>query len=87
MRNIILKFKERHVESLYPGYLLSQDTFYVGTLKGVGRVYLQAVVDTFCSLAFGKLYTSKLPITAVDILYERVLPFYEVEGQRFESPL
>lgn len=74
------EFKERHVESAHPGYLLSQDTFYVGTLKGVGRVYLQAVVDTFCSLAFGKLYASKLPITAVDILYDRVLPFYEVEG-------
>lgn len=72
-------FKERHVESKHPGYLLCQDTFYVGRVKGVGRIYLQAVVDTFCSLAFGKLYTSKLPITAVDIIYGRVLPFYEAE--------
>ena len=70
-------FKERHVESLYPGYLLSQDTFMVGTLKGVGRVYLQAVVDTYGSFGFAKLYTSKVPETAVDILYDRVLPFYE----------
>ncbi|HEY3373443.1 MAG TPA: IS481 family transposase [Candidatus Aquicultor sp.] len=72
--------KERHVESAHPGYLLSQDTFYVGRIKGVGRIYLQAVVDTFCSLAFGKLYTSKLPVTAADILYDRVLPFYGAEG-------
>lgn len=36
-------FKERRVESAYPGYLLSQDTFMVGTIKGVGRIYLQAV--------------------------------------------
>jgi transposase InsO family protein len=70
-------FRERNVESPYPGYLLSQDTFLVGTLKGIGRVYLQAVVDTFGSFAFGKLYTSKLPETAVDILYDRVLPFYQ----------
>jgi len=62
-------FRERHVESPYPGYLLCQDTFMVGSLKGIGRVYLQAVVDTFGSFAFGKLYTSKLPETAVDVLY------------------
>lgn len=74
------EFKERHVESPYPGYLLCQDTFYVGTLKGVGRIYLQAVVDTFSSFAFGKLYTAKVPIASADILYDRVLPFYEGEG-------
>lgn len=80
-------FRERHVESARPGYLLSQDTFFVGTLKGVGRVYLQAVVDTFCSLAFGKLYTSKAPITAADILNSCVLPFYEEEGVPVENIL
>lgn len=73
-------FRERKVESLYPGYLLSQDTFMVGTIKGVGRVYLQAVVDTYGSYAFGKLYTSKLPETAADVLYDKVLPFYEEQG-------
>jgi len=75
-------FRERNVESPYPGYLLSQDTFLVGTLKGIGRIYLQAVVDTFGSFAFGKLYTSKLPETAVDILYDRVLPFYQEHALR-----
>ena len=73
-------FRERKGESLYPGYLLSQDTFMVGTIKGVGRVYLQAVVDTYGSYAFGKLYTSKLPETAADVLYDKVLPFYEEQG-------
>lgn len=80
-------FRERHVESPYPGYLLCQDTFMVGTLKGVGRVYLQAVVDTYSSFAFGKLYTSKLPETAADVLYDRVLPFYESHGLRVENIL
>jgi len=70
-------FKERHVESDYPGQLLSQDTFYVGRLKGIGRIYLQAVVDTYGSFGFAKLYTSKRPETAVDILYDRVLAFYQ----------
>ncbi len=67
----------QHVESNAPGELLNQDTFYWGTLKGVGKVYVQVVVDTFCSLAFAKVYTSKMPVTAADTLYERVLPFYE----------
>lgn len=70
-------FKERHVESSRPGELLSQDTFFVGTLKGVGRVYLHTVVDTYGSYAFGFLYTSKQPEAAVAVLYNDVLPFYK----------
>jgi transposase InsO family protein len=73
-------FRCRHVESTRPGELLNQDTFYWGTLKGVGKVYVQVVVDTFCSLAFAKVYTSKMPVTACDLLYDRVLPFYEALG-------
>ena len=46
-------FRKRKVESPYPGYLLSQHTFQVGTIKGVGRIWLQAVVDTDGSFAFG----------------------------------
>ncbi len=73
-------FRCRHVESSRPGELLNQDTFYWGTLKGVGKVYVQVVVDTFCSLAFAKLYTAKFPVTACDLLYDRVLPFYDELG-------
>ena len=73
-------FRCRHVEASRPGELLNQDTFYWGTLKGVGKVYVQVVVDVFCSLAFAKVYNSKMPITACDLLYERVLPFYEALG-------
>ena len=70
-------FKERHVESERPGQLLSADTFMVGTLKGIGRVYLHAVVDTFGSYAFGFLHVSKQPEAAVAVLHNEVLPFYE----------
>ncbi len=73
-------FRCRHVEATRPGELLNQDTFYWGTLKGVGKVYVQVIVDVFCSLAFAKLYTSKMPVTAADALYDRVLPFYEALG-------
>ena len=73
-------FRERHVESSKPGELLSQDTFYVGVLKGVGRVYLHAVVDTYSSFAFGFLHTSKQPEAAVAVLHNNALPFYEELG-------
>ena len=57
--------------------MLGQDTFYVGYLKGVGRIYQQTVLDTFSSVAFAKVYTAKIPVTAADILNDRVLPFFE----------
>ena len=65
------------IETHHPGYLGSQDTFYVGNLKGVGRIYQQTFVDTYSKVAFAKLYTTKTPITAADTLNDRVLPFFE----------
>jgi len=65
------------IETAHPGYLGSQDTFYVGTLKGVGRIYQQTFIDTYAKVGFAKLYTTKTPITAADLLNDRVLPFYE----------
>lgn len=65
------------IETEHPGYLGSQDTFYVGTFKGVGRVYQQTFIDTYSKVAFAKLYLMKTPITAADLLNDRVLPFFE----------
>ena len=67
------------IETHHPGYLGSQDTFYVGNLKGVGRIYQQTFIDTYCKVAFAKLYTTKTPITSADILNDRVLPFFEAQ--------
>ena len=64
------------IETSHPGYLGSQDTFYVGTIKGVGRIYQQTFVDTYSKVAFAKLYTTKTPITAADTLNDKVLPFF-----------
>ena len=65
------------IETFHPGYLGSQDTFYVGTLKGVGRIYQQTFVDTYSKVAFAKLYTTKTPITSADLLNDKVLPFFD----------
>ena len=79
--------KKRHddevcgeIETAHPGYLGSQDTFYVGHLKGVGRIYQQTFVDTYSKVAFCKLYTAKTPITAADLLNDRVVPFFDEHG-------
>ncbi len=76
--------KEAHgeFESEHPGYCGAQDTFYVGTLKGVGRVYQQTFVDTYCKFGFAKLYTEKTPVTAAELLNDRVLPFFDEYGLR-----
>lgn len=68
------------IETAHPGYLGSQDTFYVGTLKGVGRVYQQTFVDTYSKVAACKLYNTKTPITAADLLNDKVLPLFEAHG-------
>jgi Winged helix-turn helix/Integrase core domain len=71
--------KEAHgkIETEHPGYLGSQDTYYVGNLKGVGRIYQQTFIDTYTKVAFAKLYDRKNAITAADTLNDRALPFFE----------
>lgn len=74
--------KEAHgeIETEHPGYLGSQDTYFVGTMKGVGRIYQQTFIDTYSRLACAKLYTEKTAITAADMLNDKVLPTFEAFG-------
>jgi transposase InsO family protein len=76
--------KEAHgeIETEHPGYLGAQDTYYVGTLKGVGRIYQQTFVDTYTKIAFAKLYDRKNALVAADMLNDQVLPFFEEEDVR-----
>ena len=71
--------KEAHgeIETEHPGYLGAQDTFYVGTIKGVGRIYQQTFIDTYTRVADAKLYDRKNALTAADMLNDRVVPFFE----------
>ena len=74
--------KEAHgeIETEHPGYLGAQDTYYVGMIKGVGRIYQQTFIDTYSKLAFAKLYDRKNAITAADMLNDRVIPLFEEHG-------
>ena len=65
------------IETHHPGYLGSQDTFYVGTIKGVGRIYQQTFIDTYTKVALCKLYDRKNSLVAAEILNDKVIPFYE----------
>ena len=81
--------KEAHgeFESECPGYCGAQDTFYVGTLKGVGRIYQQTFIDTYAKVAFAKLYDRKTPLTAADLLNDRVVPFFDAHEVKLSRML
>jgi transposase InsO family protein len=74
--------KEAHgeIETHHPGYLGAQDTYFVGTMKGVGRIYQQTFIDTYSRVALAKLYTEKTAITAADMLNDKVIPFFDGQG-------
>lgn len=68
------------IETLFPGYLGSQDSYYVGNIKGVGKIYQQTFVDTYSKVAICKLYDRKNALVAADLINDRVLPFFEEQN-------
>jgi transposase InsO family protein len=74
--------KQAHgeIETEHPGYLGAQDTYYVGTIKSIGRIYQQTFLDTYSKVAFAKLYDRKNGLVAADLLNDRVLPFLEEQN-------
>jgi transposase InsO family protein len=77
------KFAVGEIETHHPGYLGAQDTYYVGTIKGVGRIYQQTFIDTYSKVATAKLYDRKTALVAADTLNDRVIPFYD----QYQIPL
>lgn len=71
------KIARGEIESFHPGYLGSQDTYYVGTIKGVGRIYQQTYIDTYCKVGQAKLYQTKDAMTSADLLNDKVIPMYD----------
>jgi len=81
------EYRERHIEAPHTGALVAVDTFFVGVLKGVGKVYLQTVIDCHSRYAWARLYPNKLPLTAVQTLNNEVLPTFEAEGATIDAVL
>lgn len=76
------KVAHGEIETHHPGYLGAQDTYYVGTIKGVGKIYQQTFIDTYSKVAFAKVYDRKHAIVAADMLNDRVIPVYDEYGVR-----
>ena len=81
------EFRERHIEAAHTGALVAVDTFFVGVLKGVGKVYLQTAIDCHSRHAWARLYPNKLPVTAVQLMNNDVLATFEAHGARIEAVL
>ncbi len=79
------EYRERHIQVNATGELVAVDTFFADTLKGVGKVYIQTVLDCFSRYVWARLYTSKMPVTAVQILNNHALPFFEDHGLKVQS--
>ena len=74
--------KEAHgeIETPHPGFLLGQDTYYVGYIKGVGKIYQQTAIDTHSNVGFAKVYSDKTALVAADFLNNKVLPFFDAQN-------
>ena len=81
------EFRERHIEAPHTGSLVAVDTFFVGALKGVGKVYLQTAIDCHSRYAWARLYPSKLPVTAVHLMNNEVLPTFEAHDTKIDVVL
>jgi hypothetical protein len=55
--------REAHgeIETEHPGYLGAQDTYYVGNIKGVGRIYQQTFIDTYSKWLWPSCMIGKMP--------------------------
>jgi transposase InsO family protein len=78
----------RHVDVAAPGDLLSLDTFYVGKLKGVGKVWQITGCDVASSFAWARLVIGEVTAAAVlRFLREDVRPGYRRAGWRLRRVL
>jgi transposase InsO family protein len=81
------EFRERHIEAPHTGAVVAVDTFFVGVLKGVGKVYLQTAIDCHSRHAWARLYPNKLPVTAVQLMNNDVLPAFEAQRAKIDAVL
>lgn len=81
------EFRDRHIEAPFTGALVGVDTFFVGAMKGIGKIYLQTAIDCHSRYAWARMYTNKMPVTAVHLLNTDVLPTFEANGAKISAVL
>jgi|TARA_Y100000031_G_scaffold152567_1_gene195942 transposase len=72
--------QRRHVQASEPGELVCLDTFYIGRLKGVGKVWQITACDAACSYAAARIIPANTAEHAVRFLVDILLPLYEAAG-------
>jgi len=77
----------RHVDAQRPGDLVCVDAFYVGKLKGVGRVWQLTACDAACSYAVATLVPRVTQAATMAFVRERLIPAYQRAGHRVRAIL
>lgn len=77
----------RHVEAHAPGALLCLDSFYIGRLKGVGKVWQLTACDAACSYGVTELVPALSAAAAATFLRQSLGPLYRRAGWRLQRVL
>lgn len=79
--------RTRHVEATEPGELVCLDTFYIGNLKGVGKVWQITACDAASSYGLAGLLPSHDAAAAATFLRDVVVPHFQRAGWRVRRVL
>lgn len=74
-------------QGLYPGHIVGIDTFFVGRLKGVGRIYQMTGIDLCSRFGWAKLYTATGQDSSIDLVEKVLIPKFYSNGVPLESVL
>ncbi len=78
----------RHVWAAHPGDLCSLDTFYIGKLKGVGKVWQLTACDCASSYGWARVVVGEVTAAVLAaFLAEVILPGYRAAGWRVRRVL
>ncbi len=78
----------RHVEAAQPGALCSLDSFYIGKLKGVGKVWQLTACDCASSYGWARVVVGEVTAAVMAaFLRQLVVPGYRTAGWRLRRVL
>lgn len=75
------------IHGFWPGHVAAVDTFYVGNLKGVGRIYQITGIDLCSRYGWARLYTNKSAQSSMNFVEECLIPQFFVNNVTIESIL
>jgi transposase InsO family protein len=83
----VARHAPQHVQAKRPGDLVCLDTFYIGNLKGVGKVWQFTACDAACSYAVAWLTTELSARSARRFLTRYLRPLYRRAGHSIRAIL